>query len=193
IKKVSGACIQCSYGRCPASFHVTCAHAAGVRMEPDDWPYVVYITCFRAKSRKKAITVGQTVITKHRNTRYYSCRVIGVTSQLFYEVMFDDGSFSLDTFPEDIVVKSIRLLKWPDGKLYGAKYLGTNTAHIYQVEFEDGSQIVMKREEIYTLDEELPKRVKARFTHQHFTSLWFKTKSLLYFLGFLQFQTTSTS
>uniref|UniRef100_A0A8D2QPX2 [histone H3]-trimethyl-L-lysine(9) demethylase n=1 Tax=Zosterops lateralis melanops TaxID=1220523 RepID=A0A8D2QPX2_ZOSLA len=182
VKKISGACIQCSYGYCPASFHVTCAHAAGMLMEPDDWPYVVYITCFRhkinqsrAKGCGKAITVGQTVITKHRNTRYYSCRVIGVTSQLFYEVMFDDGSFSLDTFPEDIVSRDcLRLgppaegevvqVKWPDGKLYGAKYLGTNTAHMYQVEFEDGSQIVMKREEIYTLDEELPKRVKARLS-----------------------------
>ncbi|NWU70670.1 KDM4C demethylase, partial [Pterocles burchelli] len=183
IKKISGACIQCSYGRCPASFHVTCAHAAGVLMEPDDWPYVVYVTCFRhkinqnmrAKACEKAITIGQTVITKHRNTRYYSCRVIGVTSQLFYEVMFDDGSFSLDTFPEDIVSRDcLRLgppaegevvqVKWPDGKLYGAKYLGTNTAHMYQVEFEDGSQIVMKRKEIYTLDEELPKRVKARLS-----------------------------
>lgn len=29
-----------------------------------------------------------------------------MTSQLFYEVMFDDGSFSLDTFPEDIVVST---------------------------------------------------------------------------------------
>nr|XP_013812979.1 PREDICTED: lysine-specific demethylase 4C [Apteryx mantelli mantelli] len=183
IKKISGACIQCSYGRCPASFHVTCAHAAGVLMEPDDWPYVVYITCFRhkinqnvrTKACEKAITVGQTVITKHRNTRYYSCRVIGVTSQVFYEVMFDDGSFSRDTFPEDIVSRDCLKLgppaegevvqvKWPDGKLYGAKYLGTNVAHMYQVEFEDGSQIAMKREEIYTLDEELPKRVKARFS-----------------------------
>ncbi|KYO20862.1 lysine-specific demethylase 4C isoform A [Alligator mississippiensis] len=183
IKKMSGACIQCSYGRCPASFHVTCAHAAGVLMEPDDWPYVVYITCFRhkisqnvrSKACEKAITVGQTVIAKHRNTRYYSCRVIGVTSQVFYEVMFDDGSFSRDTFPEDIVSRDCLKLgppaegevvqvKWPDGKLYSAKYLGTNVAHMYQVEFEDGSQIAMKREEIYTLDEELPKRVKARFS-----------------------------
>uniref|UniRef100_A0A8C0ESS5 [histone H3]-trimethyl-L-lysine(9) demethylase n=1 Tax=Bubo bubo TaxID=30461 RepID=A0A8C0ESS5_BUBBB len=183
IKKISGACVQCSYGRCPASFHVTCAHAAGVLMEPVDWPYVLYITCFRHKINQnarpnacdKTITVGQTVITKHRNTRYYSCRVMGVTSQLFYEVMFDDGSFSLDTFPEDIVSRDcLRLgppakgevvqVKWPDGKLYGAKYLGTNIVHMYQVEFEDGSQIAMKREEIYTLDEELPKRVKARFS-----------------------------
>ncbi|XP_039240440.1 lysine-specific demethylase 4C isoform X4 [Pipra filicauda] len=143
VKKISGACIQCSYGHCTTSFHVTCAHAAGVLMEPDDWPFVVYMTCFRhkknhnvrPKASEKTIRVGQTVITKHRNTRYYSCRVVGVTSQLFYEIMFDDGSFSLDTFPEDIVV-----------------------------EFEDGSQIVMKREEIYTLDEELPKRVKARLS-----------------------------
>lgn len=47
VKDSHGACIQCSYGRCPTSFHVTCAHAAGVVMEPDDWPFVVYITCFR--------------------------------------------------------------------------------------------------------------------------------------------------
>ncbi|KAL1776917.1 lysine-specific demethylase 4C isoform X1 [Sigmodon hispidus] len=183
VKKVSGACIQCSYGRCPASFHVTCAHAAGVLMEPDDWPYVVNITCFRhrvnsnvkSKTCEKAISVGQTVITKHRNTRYYSCRVIDVTSQTFYEVMFDDGSFSRDTFPEDIVSRNcVKLgppaegeviqVKWPDGKLYGAKYLGSNIAYMYQVEFEDGSQIAMKREDIYTLDEELPKRVKSRFS-----------------------------
>ncbi|KAG3287207.1 lysine demethylase 4C, transcript variant X1 [Ictidomys tridecemlineatus] len=183
VKKVSGACIQCSYGRCPASFHVTCAHAAGVLMEPDDWPYVVNITCFRhkvnpnvkSKAFEKAISVGQTVITKHRNTRYYSCRVMAVTSQTFYEVMFDDGSFSRDTFPEDIVSRDCLKLgppaegevvqvKWPDGKLYGAKYLGSNVAYMYQVEFEDGSQIAMKREDIYTLDEELPKRVKARYS-----------------------------
>lgn len=31
-----------------------------------------------------------------------------------------------------------------------------------QVEFEDGSQITVKREDIYTLDEDLPKRVKSR-------------------------------
>ncbi|XP_027526375.1 lysine-specific demethylase 4C isoform X2 [Neopelma chrysocephalum] len=129
----------------------------------------------RAKASEKTIRVGQTVITKHRNTRYYSCRVMGVTSQLFYEIMFDDGSFSLDTFPEDIVSRDcLRLgppaegevvqVKWPDGKVYDVKYLGTNTTYMYQVEFEDGSQIVMKREEIYTLDEELPKRVKARLS-----------------------------
>lgn len=38
-------CIQCSVGKCALSFHVTCAKAAGVMMEPSDWPYPVYATC----------------------------------------------------------------------------------------------------------------------------------------------------
>lgn len=33
---------------------------------------------------------------------------------------------------------------------------------IFQVEFEDDSQLTVKREDVYSLDEELPKRVKAR-------------------------------
>ncbi|KAG7458883.1 hypothetical protein MATL_G00225300 [Megalops atlanticus] len=183
-KTVSGACIQCSCGRCLTSFHVTCAHAAGVTMEPDDWPYVVFITCHRHQSRtsgakskacKKDIVLGQTVITKHKNGRYYSSRVTEVTSQTFYEVMFDDGSFSNDTFPEDIVSRDcVRLgppevgeavqVKWPDGLFYGAKYLGSNTSYMYQVEFEDGSQVLAKREDVYTLDEDLPKKVKGRLS-----------------------------
>lgn len=41
--------MQCSHGRCPTAFHVSCAQAAGVVMQPDDWPFVVFITCFRHK------------------------------------------------------------------------------------------------------------------------------------------------
>ncbi|XP_045070404.1 lysine-specific demethylase 4C [Coregonus clupeaformis] len=179
-----GACIQCSCGRCPTSFHVTCAHAAGVTMEPDDWPYVVSITCHRHQSRsssaqraafQKDIVLGQTVISKHKNLRYYSSKVTQVTSQTFYEVMFDDGSFSNDTYPEDIVSRDCARLgppevgeavqvKWPDGLFYGAKYLGSNTSYMYQVEFEDGSQVLAKREDVYTLDEDLPKKVKGRLS-----------------------------
>ncbi|MCJ8749273.1 hypothetical protein PDJAM_G00174350 [Pangasius djambal] len=184
MKKLAGACIQCSCGRCPTSFHVTCAHAAGVTMEPDDWPYVVFIICHRHQSRSSStkskvsrteLALGQTVIAKHKNLRYYSCRIASVTAQTFYEVMFDDGSFSNDTFPEDIVsrdcvqlgppeVGEVVQVKWPDGLFYGAKYLGSNTTYMYQVEFEDGSQVLAKREDIYTLDEDLPKKVKGRLS-----------------------------
>ncbi|KAM3623925.1 uncharacterized protein V6R79_017035 [Siganus canaliculatus] len=183
-KRQAGACIQCSCGRCPTSFHVTCAHAAGVVMEPDDWPYVVSITCHRHQSRsasakhrafQASISLGQTVISKHKNLRYYSSKVTQITSQMFYEVMFDDGSFSNDTYPEDIVSRDCVNLgppevgeavqvKWPDGLFYGAKYLGCNVSYMYQVEFEDGSQVLAKREDVYTLDEDLPKKVKRRLS-----------------------------
>lgn len=36
-----------------------------------------------------------------------------------------------------------------------------------QVEFEDGSQISVKREDIYSLEEDLPKRVKSRMVSQY--------------------------
>ncbi|XP_069482030.1 lysine-specific demethylase 4C isoform X2 [Ambystoma mexicanum] len=176
-------CVQCSCGLCPTSFHVTCAHAAGMFIKSSDKPPVLHMTCFRHKNNqhvrtnvdKKAISVDQTVIAKHRNTRYYSCKVINVTPQTFYEIVFDDGSFSNDTFPEDIVSRDclkqgppaegeVVQVKWPDGELYGAKYLGNNIVQMYQVEFEDGSQIVTAREEIYTLEEELPKRIRARYS-----------------------------
>lgn len=48
-KRAAGCCVQCSHGRCPTAFHVSCAQAAGVMMQPDDWPFVVFITCFRHK------------------------------------------------------------------------------------------------------------------------------------------------
>uniref|UniRef100_H2SD82 Lysine-specific demethylase 4B n=1 Tax=Takifugu rubripes TaxID=31033 RepID=H2SD82_TAKRU len=173
-KRPSGACIQCSCGRCPTSFHVTCAHSAGVVMEPDDWPYVVSITCHRHQPPcQTSISLGQTVISKHKNLRYYSSRVTQISSQTFLRGHVDDGSFSNDTYPEDIVSRDCVHLgppevgepvqvKWPDGLFYGAKYLGSNISYMYQVEFEDGSQVLAKREDVYTLDEDLPKKVKRR-------------------------------
>lgn len=115
-------------------------------MEPDDWPYVVSITCFKHKAAnqnvrlgvwlllpfyfvvltqllwlqrancsifsamqvpfRREVTLGQTVITKNRNGLYYRCKVIGMTTQTFYEVNFDDGSYSDNVYPESIIVRS---------------------------------------------------------------------------------------
>ncbi|XP_020027976.1 lysine-specific demethylase 4B isoform X1 [Castor canadensis] len=181
MKKVSGACIQCSYEHCSTSFHVTCAHAAGVLMEPDDWPYVVSITCLKHKSRGhavqflRAVTLGQVVIAKNRSGLYYRCRVIGAATQTLYEVNFDDGSYSDNLYPESITSRDcVRLgpppegelveLRWTDGNIYKAKFISSVTSHIYQVEFEDGSQLTVKRSDIFTLEEELPKRVRSRLS-----------------------------
>ncbi|NWH85062.1 KDM4B demethylase, partial [Aegithalos caudatus] len=181
MKKVSGACVQCSYEHCSTSFHVTCAHAAGVPMEPDDWPYVVSITCFKHRAAnqnvpfRREVSLGQAVITKNRNGLYYRCRVIGTSTQTFYEVNFDDGSYSDNVYPESIISRDclqlgpppegeLVQLQWTDGIIYKAKFIAAQISQIYQVEFEDGSQLMVKRGDIYTLEEELPKRVKSRLS-----------------------------
>lgn len=184
MKKASGCCVQCSHGRCPTAYHPTCAQAAGVLMQPDEWPFVVHVTCCRHKGptqieRNKAamheLAVGQKVICKHKNGRYYQCDVVQLSKETFYEVNFDDGSFSDNLFPEDIVSRDCAQLgpppqgevvqvRWTDGLVYGAKFVAAHAIHMYLVEFEDGSQLTAKRDDVYTLDEELPKRVKSRLS-----------------------------
>ncbi|XP_072449917.1 lysine-specific demethylase 4B [Chiloscyllium punctatum] len=182
VKSYSGACIQCSYEHCSTSFHVTCAHAAGVVMEPDDWPYVVSIICFKHKTTNQnqnqdhwLISVGQMVIAKNRNGLYYKCKVIGTSAQTFYEINFEDGSYSDNVYPENVVSRDcvqhgspaegeVIQVRWTDSLVYSAKFVGSQVRYNYQVEFEGGSQLTLKREDLYTLDEELPKRVKARLS-----------------------------
>nr|XP_046156345.1 lysine-specific demethylase 4A-like [Oncorhynchus gorbuscha] len=184
MKKTSGCCVQCSHGRCPTAYHPTCAQAAGILMQPDEWPFVVYVTCCRHKGpipteRNKAsmheLTVGRRVICKHKNGRYYQCDVVQLSKETFYEVNFDDGSFSDNLFPEDIVGRDCAQIgpppqgemvqvRWTDGLVYGAKFVAAHIIQMYQVEFEDGSQLTAKRDDVYTLDEELPKRVKSRLS-----------------------------
>uniref|UniRef100_A0A8C5BYU0 [histone H3]-trimethyl-L-lysine(9) demethylase n=1 Tax=Gadus morhua TaxID=8049 RepID=A0A8C5BYU0_GADMO len=181
MKKASGCCVQCSHGRCPTAYHPTCAQAAGVLMQPDEWPFVVYVTCCRLfkTNRNKAamleLMVGQKVICKHKNGRYYQCDVVQLSKETFYEVNFDDGSFSDNLFPEDIVSRDCAQLgppppgevvqvRWTDGLVYGAKFVATHVTQMYLVEFEDGSQLTAKRDDVYSLDEELPKRVKSRLS-----------------------------
>ncbi|KAK3090508.1 hypothetical protein FSP39_012380 [Pinctada imbricata] len=179
----SGMCVQCSLGRCTSSFHVTCAYAAGVMFETSDWPFPVYVTCNKhgthkekvmAKERKVTqLEIGDLVFAKHRNTRYYKAGVIKIEHQTFYSLDFDDGSFSDDTFPEDIVGYSPNIpppigaavqVKWTDNELYGAKFKGSSVHTLFHVQFEDGTEKEYKRHELWTLDEELPKHVRSRLS-----------------------------
>ncbi|XP_055084374.1 lysine-specific demethylase 4A isoform X1 [Periophthalmus magnuspinnatus] len=179
-----GCCVQCSHGRCSTAFHPTCAQAAGILMHPDDWPFIVFITCHRHrapsapernKSAQKDLKVGQKVICKHKNGRYYHSEVSALTTATFYEVVFDDGSYSDNLFPEDIVDRDCVTMgpppegdpvqvRWTDGLLYGAKFIAAHSDPVFLVVFEDGSQVSAKPDDIYTLEEDLPKRVKSRMS-----------------------------
>ena len=50
------------------------------------------------------LQVGDKVIAKHKNGRYYTCEIASVQEELFCKAAFEDGSLSTNLYPEDIQV-----------------------------------------------------------------------------------------
>lgn len=48
--------------------------------------------------------LGQKVIGRNSDGWYYHCTIIGLATQTFYEVNFDDGSYCDNVHPENIFV-----------------------------------------------------------------------------------------
>lgn len=75
------------------------AHSLSGRIQSDH-----FFSPQRAKAALQDLSPGQIVISKHKNGRFYQCEVVSLAKETFYEVNFDDGSFSDNLYPEDIVV-----------------------------------------------------------------------------------------
>ncbi|KAG5847196.1 hypothetical protein ANANG_G00123450 [Anguilla anguilla] len=181
-KKIRGACIQCSYDTCSTSFHVTCAHIAGVLMRPADWPYVVSVTCHKHKTTdvksqpaSSELYLGQKMIGRKSDGWYNSCTITGIATQTFYGVNFEDGSYSDNICPENVwwqdgqqsgppKVGQPILVLCQDSSVFRGSFIRTRLENLYQVEFEDKSQMTLKRSELHMLGQVLPKSISSHLS-----------------------------
>lgn len=171
----NGACLKCN--QCTNVFHPSCGLAAGATfIIPVYNSQELQVTCNghdEGKGKVPQIRQGETVWAKHRNTRYYQAKVESIQDILFYMVTFNDNSFSDDLFPSDITnydpgntppLGAAVTVNWTDGQMYDGVFEGTNHRIMFNVIFEDGSQLVLKRGDICSLQEDMPKRVRSRLS-----------------------------
>ncbi|XP_035228872.1 lysine-specific demethylase 4C-like [Stegodyphus dumicola] len=183
-KDSKGTCVQCQSGKCYLPFHVTCGYMAGVIFETSDWPEPIHMICTRhASARRKPtkrqltnVSVGERVIAKHTNRRYYWANVKKKYMQEYYSILFEDNSHSTNTLPEDIVSRNVAIhgspqinekvkVKWTDDKIYNGIFKGSQSCELYVIEFDDGSVLHQERKQIYAADEDLPKEVQSKMSH----------------------------
>ncbi|XP_063978608.1 lysine-specific demethylase 4A-like isoform X2 [Diachasmimorpha longicaudata] len=170
-----GVCLGCHV--CGALFHPSCGLVTGATfIIPTYNSQELQVTCHGHANRKEnspLIRNGEIVWAKHRNKRYYKATVQSIDTHLFYMVTFDDSSFSDDLYPGDITnyqagsmptVGAAVKVKWTDGQVYDGIFEGTNPRYMYTVLFEDASQLVVKRDQIYSLQEDMPRRVLSRLS-----------------------------
>ena len=173
-----GAGLQCGYRKCPSSFHVTCAQYNGiVHWAPDnDGSKGIRANCPRHDKDKqeevrrelKLIPIGDSVIAKNNTAKYSQAEVVDRNEQPCFEVEFiEDESVCFNVPPSDILTDSTGVnarvqVRWSDNLLYDGIIKAEHREWIYTVKFVDESTNTFPRDEIYTLEDKLPKKVQTK-------------------------------
>ncbi|XP_032665564.1 lysine-specific demethylase 4C-like isoform X2 [Odontomachus brunneus] len=173
-ERQGGACLTCN--QCTNMFHPSCGLVAGATFTiPAYNTQELQVTCNGHGNGKEKIPIllEETVWAKHRNFRYYKAKVKSIQVKTFYMVTFSDNSFSDDLYPSDVTnydpgntppLGAPVTVNWTDGQTYDAIFEGTNHRLMFTVTFEDNSELTLTRNEIYSLQEDMPKRVRSRLS-----------------------------
>ena len=173
-----GASLQCGYRKCSSSFHVTCAQYNGiVHWAPDnDGSKGIRANCPRhdkdkqeeVRRKLKLIPIGEPVIAKSNTTKYTQAEVVDRNEQPCFEVEFiEDESVCFNVPPSDILSDTTSVnarvqVRWSDNLMYDGIIQAEHREWIYTVKFGDESTNTFPREEIYTLQDKLPKKVQTK-------------------------------
>ncbi|KAI6657992.1 hypothetical protein LOD99_15707 [Oopsacas minuta] len=190
-----GASLQCGYRKCSSSFHVTCAQYNGiVHWAPDnDGSKGIRANCPRhdkdkqeeVRREQKLIPIGDPVIAKINTTKYTQAEVIERNEQPCFEVEFiEDESVCFNVPPSDIQsdstsINKIVKVKWSDGLLYDGIIKAEHKELIYTIKFDNGSVNTFPRDEIYTLQDKLPKKVQSKLCKVQESAKFEETTNLM--------------
>ncbi|XP_060532852.1 uncharacterized protein LOC132705908 [Cylas formicarius] len=128
-----------------------------------------------SKGPRVPIATGDVVWARHRNGRYYQATVSRVKENYKYAVYFyADRSFSKDISLDHLVGwdprekvttgRKVRI-RWSDGQTYDAECMGQTEDFLYTVSFEDLSRLELHRNNVYALDESIPKRIATKLSY----------------------------
>ncbi|XP_067928646.1 lysine-specific demethylase 4A-like isoform X2 [Watersipora subatra] len=177
-----GKCVQCSTGQCSKAFHLTCAQAAGLKIDIGTGPLRLHITCYKhsdssrrheEQATRPALELKDEVYAKYKNGRYYKGELLDICTQIYYCVLFEDNSSSKDLYPQDILnyppgdvppLGARVSVKWTDGLIYQGFSQGTRTVQLYTVLLENGSEVQLEKEHVYSIHEQLPTHVQKKLS-----------------------------
>jgi len=124
-----------------------------------------------------SVIVGGSITSVCVCFRYYHGVVQDTSTEEYYVVSFEDGTYcdnlpptdivSHDSTRDDIPAGTAVRVKWgEDEDIFQARVTGRRISVTYEIEFEDESWLSVRREDVYKASEELPRKVQQRLVSE---------------------------